>query len=95
MRLHEEIDLLYEFAQISQAARDGIIMKNEERIDIFNGEKKDVTYDVTMTPEEVMRILRHYEEQSNQICADKLVNYFGLGLSVFGIVGLIAKNQKR
>ena len=94
MRLHEEIDPLYEFAQISQAARDGIIMKKEERIDIFNGEKKDVTYDVTMTPEEVMRILRHYEEQSNQIYADKLVNYFGLGLSVSGIVGLIAKNQK-
>ena len=94
MRLHEKIDPLYEFAQISQAARDGIIMKKEERTDIFNGEKKDVTYDVTMTPEEVMRILRHYEEQSNQIYADKLVNYFGLGLSVSGIVGLIAKNQK-
>ena len=94
MRLHEKIDPLYEFAQISQAARDGIIMKKEERTDIFNGEKKDVIYDVTMTPEEVMRILRHYEEQSNQIYADKLVNYFGLGLSVSGIVGLIAKNQK-
>ena len=98
-RLHEEIDSLYDLVQITQSARDGIIMKKEERIDIFNGQKKKVVYDVPMTPEEVRTILSDYESQSNKIYANNLTNYVGIGLGVCGLIGLFLKkdedNKKR
>ena len=98
-RLHEEIDSLYDLVQITQSARDGIIMKKEERIDIFNGQKKKVVYDVPMTPDEVRKILSDYESQSNKIYADNLTNYIGIGLGVCGLIGLFFKkdedNKKR
>lgn len=91
--LHEQADSLYDYADILQAARDGIIMKVEERTDIIEDKEVKSKYDTTMTPAEVVRILRDYEVKINRIYGDKLVDYLGIGLSVAGIIGSISKGK--
>ena len=91
--LHEQADSLYDYADILQAARDGIIMKVEERTDIIEDKEVKSKYDTTMTPAEVVRILRDYEVKVNRIYGDKLVDYLGIGLSVAGIIGSISKGK--
>ena len=92
--LHIDTDSLYDYAKISQAARDGIITKKKERIEVINGEKKKVIYDTTMTPEEVMRNIEKYDYLSNQIYAEQLTDYLGIGLSISGIVGSVLRESK-
>lgn len=92
--LRWDIEGLSEYSGIAQAARDGIILKQEKRQESIDGKTKEVVYDTAMTPNEVINILRNYRKQleSNQI--NKLDNYFGLGLGLAGMAGMMLETNK-
>lgn len=91
--IHERIDLLTDYSQIAQAARDGIIIKQEKRIEEVDGKSKEIVYDTSMTPKEVLKILETYQERLDQITSEKLDTYFGLGLGLAGLVGTLGKTD--
>lgn len=88
------IDLLLDYSQITQAARDGIIVKQEKRVEKIDGKEKETIYDTSMTPREVYEILREYERQADRLQFDKLNNYLELGLGLAGTVGTIIRNNQ-
>lgn len=90
--LQSRLDLLEDYSQIAQAARDGIIIKQEKRRELIDGKEKEIIYDTSMTPREVISILNEYKSQAEQVKFDKLNNYLGLGLGLAGTIGTIAKN---
>lgn len=92
--LQKSIELLSDYSQIAQAARDGIIVKQEKRVEIVDGKEKEVIYDTSMTPREVYDILHEYERQADRLQFDKLGNYLGLGLGLAGTVGAIVKSNQ-
>ena len=94
-QMQEQIESLYEYSQIAQAARDGIILKQEEKEEVINGVKKTIKYDTTMSAREAIRIIRQYERQVNSIYSDKLTDYLGLGLAIAGVIGTIFKEDKQ
>ena len=94
-QMQEQIESLYEYSQIAQAARDGIILKQEEKEEVINGVKKTIKYDTTMSAREAIRIIRQYERQVNSIYSDKLTDYLGLGLAIAGVIGTISKDDKQ
>lgn len=91
--ISQRIESLSKYSEIVQVARDGIIIKQERRIEQVGEEKKEITYDTTMSPREVSRILIDYEKQSYKTQMDKLDNYLGLGLSLASIIGAVI-NEK-
>lgn len=93
--INQRIDALSEYSEIVQAARDGIIIKQEKRTEQVGEEKKEIIYDTTMSPREVENILVDYEKQSYKMQMDKLDNYLGIGLSLASIIGsLVCENGK-
>lgn len=90
----ERIDLLYDYSEISQAARDGIIIKQGKRKEIINGEEKEVMYDTSMSPSEVVSILQDYEKYKERLSFNRFNNYLGIGFGAAGTVGSILKNKK-
>ncbi len=90
--LQKRLDSLVDYSQIAQAARDGIIVKQEKRTELINGKQKEIIYDTSVTPREVISIFNNYEKQVDKLQFDKLNNYLGLGLGLAGIIGSIAKN---
>ena len=90
----ERIDSLYDYSEISQAARDGIIIKQGKRKEIMNGEEKEVMYDTSMSPSEVVSILQDYEKYREKLSFKRFDNYLGIGFGVAGIVGSILKNKR-
>lgn len=91
--IHTRIEQIKEYSQIAQAARDGIIIKQETREENINGELKEITYDTTMTYNEVINILRDYNRQANRLQYEKLDSYLGLGLGFAGMVGTLIKRN--
>lgn len=92
--LQKRIELLSEYSQIAQAARDGIILKQEKRTETIDGEKKEIIYDTSMTPREVISILMDYERQEDRLKFAKLNNYIGLGLGVAGTIGALVNTSR-
>ena len=92
--LRKSIELLSDYSQIVQAARDGIILKQEKRVEIVDGKEKELIYDTSMTPREVYEILSGYEGRADRLQFDKLRNYLGLGLGLAGTVGVIVKSNQ-
>ena len=72
--VRKRIELLPDYTQISQAARDGIILKKDTRQEIIDGEIKEITYDTTMTPKEVIDILYQYEKTLERLQFERLNN---------------------
>ena len=93
--LQKRIELLSEYSKIAQAARDGIILKQQKRTETIDGEKKEITYDTSMTPREVMSILMDYERKEDKLKFDKLNNYIGLGLGIAGTIGTLVSTSKK
>ena len=91
--LHKKMELLKDYSQITQAARDGIITKKQERTEIVNGQEKKVIYDTSMTPREVYNILNDYEVLENKLKINKLDNYLGLGLGLAGTIGALVESN--
>lgn len=79
--------------EILQAARDGVILKQEEREEIIDGKRRTIRYDTPMTNREVRDILSEYEDKKDDISYQKLENYLGLGLGFAGMLGNIMKNN--
>lgn len=92
--LYKRMELLSDYSQITQAARDGVIVKREKRIENNQGEKKKVIYDTSMTPNEVIHILLDYEEQADELMHNKLDNYLGLGLGLAATIGTMVNVKK-
>lgn len=91
----KSIECLREDYRTAQAARDGIIVKQEKRTEIRDGKEKEIIYDTSMTPREVLNILKNYERQADRVKFNKLNNYLGLGLGLAGILGSLTNtNQK-
>lgn len=92
--LQKRMALLPDYSQIAQAARDGIIVKQEKRIELVDGQKKEFVYDTSMTPREVISILNDYERKADRLKLNKLDNYLGLGLGLAGTVGALIRNNQ-
>ena len=92
--VRKRIELLPDYTQISQAARDGIILKKDTRQEIIDGEVKEITYDTTMTPKEVIDILYQYEKTLERLQFERLNNYIGLGLGLAGTLGIMTNGYK-
>ena len=92
--LQKRIEMLSNYSEIAQAARDGLIVKQEKRIEKIDGKEKQIIYDTSMTPGEVLDILNKFEEDADRIKIHRLDNYLGLGLSIIGILGAIIKNNQ-
>lgn len=92
--LQKEIESLSDYSQILQATRDGVIIKQEKRTEIVDGEEKIVYYDTSMTPREVYEMLNKFERRANRLKFNKLNSYLGLGLGLAGTIGAIAKSSK-
>lgn len=85
------IENLQDYSKIMQASRDGILMKQEERIE---GDKK-ILYDTTITPGEVYEILMDYERELSQSTRMKADNYITLGLGLAGLVGTVVRENSK
>ena len=92
--VRKRIELLPDYTRISQAARDGIILKKDTRQEIIDGEAKEITYDTTMTPKEVIDILYQYEKTLERLQFERLNNYIGLGLGLAGTLGIMTNGDK-
>ena len=92
--VRKRIELLPDYTRISQAARDGIILKKDTRQEIIDGEAKEITYDTTMTPKEVIDILYQYEKTIERLQFERLNNYIGLGLGLAGTLGIMKNGCK-
>ena len=92
--IRKRTDSLLDYTKISQAARDGLILKQDRRQEIVDGQPKEITYDTTMAPREVINVLIEYERQANKLQFEKLDNYLGLGLGLAGIVGSLLDRTK-
>ena len=92
--VRKRIELLPDYTQISQAARDGIILKKDTRQEIIDGKEKEITYDTTMTPKEVIDILYQYEKTLERLQFERLNNYIGLGLGLAGTLGIMTNGCK-
>lgn len=92
--IQKRIEVLPDYSQIAQAARDGVIIKQEKRQEKINGEPKEVIYDTSMTPGEVIGILWEYERQADRLQFGKLDNYLGLGLGLAGMLGTLVGKGK-
>lgn len=92
--VQQQIDSLADYSQIAQAARDGIIIKKEKREEKVDGKIKEVIYDTSMTPGEVISMLEEYERQESRIRDRRLGNFLGLGLGLAGITGTLVKESK-
>ena len=57
-----EMEMLEQYPRIAEAARDGVLVKQEKRIEVIDGTEKEFKYDVPITETEVIRILRDYEK---------------------------------
>lgn len=93
--LQKRIEMLSNYSEIAQAARDGLLIKQEKRIEKNGDKEKQIIYDTSMTPREVIDILNKFEEEADKIKFHKLDNYLGLGLSIIGVLGAIIKNNQK
>ncbi len=92
--LQQRIELLSDYSEIAQAARDGIILKPETRTEIINGKPREVIYDTSMTPKEVLNILKEYQSKREKLEFNRLSNYLGLGLGFAGTLGAMFSETK-
>ncbi len=92
--LQQRIDQLSDYSEIAQAARDGVILKKETRTETFSGKSKEVSYDTSMTPKEVLYILDEYRNKRNNLEFNRLSNYLGLGLGLAGTLGAMFSETK-
>ena len=92
--VRKRIELLPNYSQIAQAARDGVILKKDTRHEIINGEEKEITYDTTMTSKEVIDVLYHYEKTLERLQFERWNNYIGLGLGLAGTLGIMTNGDK-
>ncbi len=92
--IRQRIESLLPKTKIVQAARDGIILKQETRREEINGEVIDKVYDTAMTPNEVISILFDYERELSIVQRRKIEDYMSLGLGMAGILGMLFDSRK-
>lgn len=92
--IQQQIESLKDYSQIAQAARDGVIIKQEKREEKIDGKSKEIIYDTSMTPGEIINLLEDYQIQENRIRNQRLSNFLGLGLGLAGITGTLAQGSK-
>ena len=95
LRMH--LTELREHYQYAQAARDGILLKKCTRMekDLGTGQLREVTYDTSMTPDEVVSTLEEYEDTLRKLKMNKISNYIGLGTSFMGVIGMFSQMKER
>ena len=91
--IRERMDVLKDYSQIAQAARDGIITKEATREERKDGTTTIITYETSMTPSEVINAFRDYKIQCARLEAQKLDSYLGLGLGLAGMLGTLIKGK--
>lgn len=92
--IRQRIESLLPKTKIVQAARDGIILKQETRREKINGEVVDKVYDTAMTPNEVIKIFSDYERELSIVQRRKIEDYMSLGLGMAGILGMLFDSRK-
>ena len=76
-------------SEISQATRDGIILKRETREE--NGVEKN--FDVPVTEMEYLKLLEEYNKAELKMRRTKLFDYIKIGISVLSIFGMISRES--
>ena len=66
--LRRKISNLLKYTKIAQAARDGILVRQETRNEKINDENKKITYDTSMGPREVVDLFERYERELHLCC---------------------------
>ena len=91
--IQRRIEALENYSQIAQAARDGIIIKQDKRTEKIDGELREVAYDTSMSLREVVDTLKTYERQADRLMYTRLSSYLGLGLGLAGMIGTLIKKE--
>ena len=94
-KIQRRIEALKDHSQITQAARDGVIVKKEKRTDKKGDKEEEVFFDTSMSPDEVISILEKYERQLEHLQRERLSTVIGIGLGVAGILGTLGKEKKK
>lgn len=92
--IQRRIEALKDHSQITQAARDGVIIKKEKRIEKKGDKEEKVFFDTSMSPDEVISILEKYERQLEHLQRERLSTVIGIGLGVAGILGTLGKEKE-
>ena len=93
--LKEYVEELRNTYRAAQAARDGVLIKQESRTEIDeNGEEKEIKYDVSMTEREVLYILDNYRNIFEMYRYNQLSNYINIGINIVGVLGMIQDSLK-
>ena len=93
--LKEYVEELRNTYRAAQAARDGVLIKQESRTEIDeNGEEKQIKYDVSMTEREVLYILDNYRNIFEMYRYNQLSNYINIGINIVGVLGMIQDSLK-
>ena len=93
--LKEYVEELRNTYRAAQAARDGVLIKQESRTEIDeNGEEKQIKYDVSMTEREVLYILDNYRNIFEMYRYNQLSNYIDIGINIVGVLGMIQDSLK-
>ena len=91
--LQQSIDITLEQSKISQAVRDGVILKQEKRTEIVEGKEKEIVYDTSMSINEITELFRRYEMNEYSIATMKMLNYVSIGFVVASIIGSVASKN--
>lgn len=93
-KIQRRIEALKDHSQITQAARDGVIVKKEKRTEKKGDKEEEVFFDTSMSPDEVISILEKYERQLEHLQRERLSTVIGIGLGVAGILGTLGKEKE-
>ena len=95
-RTSREIADLENMYDILKNSRDGVITKQQTRIEEDEqGNKKEVISDVFMSEEEIIDILSWYTHRLYEIKDRQFADYLGLGMSVANLLGAINTSRKK
>lgn len=94
--LKEYVEDLRSSYRVAQAARDGVLIKQETRKEKDeNGNEREVKYDVSMTEREVIDALKRYRDELEIYRYNQLSNYVSIGVNTVGIMGMITQSLKQ
>lgn len=92
--ISKKINMLLKYTKVTQAARDGVILKQEKRREKVDGKVKEITYDTSMSSREVIDIFKDYQHELDRNADKKVSLYLSLGLGIAGMLGAIASDGK-
>ena len=92
--MKSQIERVGGLSEILQAARDGVLVKQETRIEVIDGVRREVKYDTNYTQEEVRSCFEDYYTAQNWNTIRELETLVELGLGFGGLLATVFKKNK-